>query len=254
MDRLHPARAGRAADRHHQAGRHWRADADERPGRRRARAGRRAAASWFSSAPTRRQLQHSSGSRWTAASRAACPSARRFRSRLVGSDGLMRKVTPRAAAAMLMASSASAQLPLPRASATGPPPQQQARRSQGVDALRADFLAKTGADTIFFGSDSARARRAGEDDARGAGALAAAASRSCRPDRRSWRYRRHARPRAGDGRAPRGRGSQLSRAARCSRGAAQRTTSWGKERPGSPRAVTVLVRKFRRRGADSRSR
>jgi peptidoglycan-associated lipoprotein len=50
-----------------------------------------------------------------------------------------------------LAASASAQLPGLRRRAPVPPP---APVLVGIDALRADFLAHTGADTIFFGSDS----------------------------------------------------------------------------------------------------
>jgi len=48
-----------------------------------------------------------------------------------------------------LAASASAQLPGLRRRAPVPP----APVLVGIDALRADFLAHTGADTIFFGSD-----------------------------------------------------------------------------------------------------
>ena len=62
----------------------------------------------------------------------------------------MRRLFLISAAAALIAASASAQLPgLRRRNA--PPPQPLL---VGIDALRADFLAKTGADTIFFGNDS----------------------------------------------------------------------------------------------------
>ena len=52
--------------------------------------------------------------------------------------------------AIALAASASAQLPGLRRRAPVPP----APVLVGIDALRADFLAHTGADTIFFGSDS----------------------------------------------------------------------------------------------------
>ena len=52
--------------------------------------------------------------------------------------------------AIALAASASAQLPGLRRRAPAPP----APVLVGIDALRADFLAHTGADTIFFGSDS----------------------------------------------------------------------------------------------------
>lgn len=53
----------------------------------------------------------------------------------------------------LVASHASAQLPGLRRYPPQPRQQQQPLLV-GIDALRADFLAHTGADTIFFGSDS----------------------------------------------------------------------------------------------------
>src|SRR5690349_10911046 len=53
--------------------------------------------------------------------------------------------------ALGLAASASAQLPGLRRRSPAPPP---ALVLVGIDALRADFLAHTGADTIFFGSDS----------------------------------------------------------------------------------------------------
>ena len=52
--------------------------------------------------------------------------------------------------AIALAASASAQLPGLRRRAPVPP----VTVLVGIDALRADFLAHTGADTIFFGSDS----------------------------------------------------------------------------------------------------
>ena len=65
----------------------------------------------------------------------------------------MRRAAIFCAALALVASDASAQLPgLRRYPAQ--PRQQQQPLLVGIDALRADFLAHTGADTIFFGSDS----------------------------------------------------------------------------------------------------
>ena len=81
-------------------------------------------------------------------------------------------------------------------------------------------------------ADSVELGRAGEGDARGAGDVAAAASGGRGPDRRPWRFGRHARPCAGGRRAAR-RGS--ARAIwccwECPRRRSRRT-SWGKERPG----------------------
>ena len=61
----------------------------------------------------------------------------------------MRRFLLISAAAALVASSASAQLPGLRRRTAPPPPV-----FVGIDALRADFLARTGADTIFFGEGS----------------------------------------------------------------------------------------------------
>jgi peptidoglycan-associated lipoprotein len=54
-------------------------------------------------------------------------------------------------AALLVATSAAAQLPGLRKRA--PQPAQPAL--SGIDALRADFLMRSGADTVYFGQDSA---------------------------------------------------------------------------------------------------
>jgi peptidoglycan-associated lipoprotein len=61
----------------------------------------------------------------------------------------MRRLLLVSAAFALIASSASAQLPGLRRRTAPPQPV-----LVGIDALRADFLAKTGADTIFFGDGS----------------------------------------------------------------------------------------------------
>jgi len=54
----------------------------------------------------------------------------------------------------LVATAASAQLPGLR-KRTGPPAIQQAPLLVGIDALRADFLASSGADKVYFGGDAA---------------------------------------------------------------------------------------------------
>lgn len=153
----------------------------------------------------------------------------------------MRKATLATAAAMFMASSASAQLPF-LSKRTGPPPQQQQQGTlQGVEALKADFLAKTGADTIFFGLDSAQL---------GAPARTTLAAQA------AW-LRQH--PEVvvrieGHGDTGDTRDHALAMGARRAEEARSylvllgvpaaqlSATTWGKERPGSPRAVTVLVR------------
>jgi peptidoglycan-associated lipoprotein len=151
----------------------------------------------------------------------------------------MRKVILGSAVAMLMASSASAQLPF-LSKRTGPPPQQQGTL-QGVDALKADFLAKTGADTIFFGIDSAQL---------------GAPARTTLTAQATW-LRQH--PEVvvrieGHGDTGDTRDHAIAMGARRAEevrsylvllgvpAAQLSATTWGKERPGSPRAVTVLVR------------
>ena len=54
-------------------------------------------------------------------------------------------------AALLVATSAAAQLPGLRKRAPQPAPP----ALTGIDALRADFLMRSGADTVYFGQDSA---------------------------------------------------------------------------------------------------
>jgi peptidoglycan-associated lipoprotein len=151
----------------------------------------------------------------------------------------MRKVILGSAVAMLMASSASAQLPF-LSKRTGPPPQQQGTL-QGVDALKADFLAKTGADTFFFGIDSAQL---------------GAPARTTLTAQATW-LRQH--PEVvvrieGHGDTGDTRDHAIAMGARRAEegrsylvllgvpAAQLSATTWGKERPGSPRAVTVLVR------------
>jgi peptidoglycan-associated lipoprotein len=138
---------------------------------------------------------------------------------------------------VLVASNASAQLP--GLSRRGPGPAQPAL--QGVDAVRADFLANTGGDTIFFGTGSA---------------VLAAPAQARLVAQAAW-LRRH--PEVvvrieGHGDTGDTRDHALAVGARRAEEARNYlvllgvpaaqvgTTSWGKERPGSPRAVTVLVR------------
>jgi peptidoglycan-associated lipoprotein len=140
----------------------------------------------------------------------------------------------------LIASSASAQLPgLSRRGA--PANRQQPVALTGIDALRADFITRSGADTIFFGAESAIL---------GAPAKATLAAQA------SW-LRQH--PEVvvrieGHGDSGDTRDHALAVGARRAEevrdylvlmgvpAAQLSTTSWGKERPGAPRAVTVLVR------------
>jgi peptidoglycan-associated lipoprotein len=140
-------------------------------------------------------------------------------------------------AAVLAASSASAQLPGLRRYPSAPP----APVLTGIDALRADFLAKTSADTVFFGGESA---------------LLGAPAQATLQAQAMWlrlhpevvvRIEGHADP--GDTRdhalAMGARRAEEVRNYLVLLGvpAAQLSTmSWGKERPGLPRVQTVLVR------------
>ena len=93
--------------------------------------------------------------RSTAANRAQSPSPGRVRSRLVGSDGLMRQA--------LLPCCLPSRWPLPLRQQRRLPVIIPFGRSQpaplpqltGIDALRADFLAHSGRHTVYFGSDSA---------------------------------------------------------------------------------------------------
>ena len=144
------------------------------------------------------------------------------------------------AAIALFASTASAQIPGLR-KRTGPVPPQQVAQMAGVDVVRADFLAHSGGDTIFFGVGSfglsAPARTA----------LAAQAAWLRQHPEVTARVEGHGD--SGDTRdhaiAVGARRAEEVRAYLVLMGipAAQlSTSSWGKERPGSPRAQTVLVR------------
>jgi len=135
----------------------------------------------------------------------------------------------------IVASSASAQLPGLRK--RGPPEPVL----QGIDALRADFLAKSGADTVYFGLDSS---------------VLAAPARATLVAQAQW-IRMH--PEVvvrieGHGEPNDTRDHALAMGARRAQEVRDymvllgvpavqlSVTSLGKERPGSPRAVTVLVR------------
>ena len=137
----------------------------------------------------------------------------------------------------LLASSASAQLPGLRKYSSMPP----APVLPGIDALRADFLAKSGADTVYFGGDSA---------------ILGAPARATLAAQALW-LRQH--PEVvvrveGHADSSDTRDHALAIGARRAEEvrdylvllgvpAAQLSImSWGKERPGPPRAVTVLVR------------
>lgn len=138
-------------------------------------------------------------------------------------------------AALGLAGSAQAQLPF----LSKRPPAQPVL--QGIDALRADFAAQSGGTTVYFGSESVIL---------GAPATAVLAAQA------AW-LRRH--PEVvvrveGYGDAGDTRDHALAVGARRAEGARNyllllgvpaaqvSTTSWGKERPGLGRAVTILVR------------
>jgi peptidoglycan-associated lipoprotein len=136
----------------------------------------------------------------------------------------------------LFATSASAQLPGLRKRDSTPQPV-----LQGIDAARADFLVKSGADTVYFGFDSA---------VLGAPARATLAAQA------QW-IRMHPEVMVrieGHGEPNDTRDHALAMGARRAQevrdymvllgvpAAQLSVTSLGKERPGAPRAVTVLVR------------
>lgn len=136
----------------------------------------------------------------------------------------------------LVASSASAQLPGLRK--RGAPTQPVLT---GIDALRADFLAKSGADTVYFGMDSA---------------IISPPARATLAAQAQW-LRQH--PEVvvrieGHGEPNDTRDHALAMGARRAQEVRDYlvllgvpavqlgTTSLGKERPGAPRVITVLVR------------
>jgi peptidoglycan-associated lipoprotein len=147
-----------------------------------------------------------------------------------------------AAPALIVATGASAQLRVPTiVQRVIPGTRQQPMPLTGIDSLRADFLTKSGADTVYFGVDSSGL---------GAPARATLAAQA------QW-IRQH--PEVivrieGHGEPNDTRDHALAMGARRAQevrdylvlfgvpAAQLSTTSWGKERPGAPRAVTVLVR------------
>jgi peptidoglycan-associated lipoprotein len=136
----------------------------------------------------------------------------------------------------LVASSATAQLPGLRK--RGAPVQPVLT---GIDALRADFLARSGADTVYFGQDSL---------------LISPPARATLAAQAQW-LRQH--PEVivrieGYGEPNDTRDHALAMGARRAQEVRDylvllgvpapqlSTTSFGKERPGAPRVITVLVR------------
>jgi peptidoglycan-associated lipoprotein len=139
----------------------------------------------------------------------------------------------------VLATSASAQLPGLR-KRTGPPGTQQAVPLTGIDALRADFLTQSRGDTVFFAPGSS---------------VLDVPTRTKLAAQALW-LRQHPEVAArveGHGDAGDTRDHALAMGARRAEGvrdylvllgvpAAQvSATSMGKERPGTPRAVTTLV-------------
>lgn len=138
----------------------------------------------------------------------------------------------------LLAGATAAQAQLPFLAKRGTTPQQVPL--QGIDALRADFIARSGSDTIYFGGSSSVL-----------GPPAAATLQA----QATW-LRQH--PEVAvrvEGYGDAGDTTDHSLATGARRAEEVRdylvllgvpaeqltTTTWGKERPGSPRAVTVLV-------------
>jgi peptidoglycan-associated lipoprotein len=144
-------------------------------------------------------------------------------------------------AAAVLASSASAQLRVQHLVQRVIPGTRQQPALTGIDALRADFLAKSGADTVYFGADAA---------------LLGPPARATLSAQAQW-LRQH--PEVvvridGHGEPNDTRDHALAMGARRAQevrdylvllgvpAAQLSTTSLGKERPGAPRASTVLVR------------
>jgi peptidoglycan-associated lipoprotein len=137
----------------------------------------------------------------------------------------------------LTAGAASAQVRVPLLAPRQPP----APVLTGIDALRADFLARAGTDTLYFGNVSAQL------GAPARAVLQAQALWLLQHPEVVVRIEGHAD--ASDTRdhalAMGAKRAEEVRAALVLLGVpvAQLTTmSWGKERPGPPRSVTVLVR------------
>ena len=132
---------------------------------------------------------------------------------------------------------AEAQLPRPEAACA----HAATAGAVGIDAQRAEFAAQSGGTTVYFGSDSAII---GAPAKATLGAQAAWLRRHPEVAVRIEGYgdrARHARPCARRRRSPGGGSAVLSGVTWRAR-AQVSTTSWGKERPGLGRAVTILVR------------
>jgi peptidoglycan-associated lipoprotein len=137
----------------------------------------------------------------------------------------------------LIGSAASAQIRVPLLAPRQPP----APVLTGIDALRADFLARAGTDTVYFGADNAQL------GAPARAVLQAQALWLLQHPEVVVRIEGHAD--TTDSRdhalAMGARRAEEVRDALVLMGvpATQLTTmSWGKERPGAPRVVTVLAR------------
>lgn len=143
----------------------------------------------------------------------------------------------------LVASSASAQLPGLRKYTPADRQRQQQQQQPlltGIDALRADFAAQSGATTVYFGSNSA---------------ILAPQAKSFLTAQAAWLRRHPDVVVRVEGYGDSGDTRDHALAMGAARAAESRdflillgvptaqvsTTSWGKERPGLGRAVTVLV-------------
>ena len=143
----------------------------------------------------------------------------------------------------LVASSASAQLPGLRKYTPADRQRQQQQQQPlltGIDALRADFAAQSGATTVYFGSNSA---------------ILAPQAKTFLTAQAAWLRRHPDVVVRVEGYGDSGDTRDHALAMGAARAAESRdflilmgvpaaqvsTTSWGKERPGLGRAVTVLV-------------
>jgi peptidoglycan-associated lipoprotein len=138
-----------------------------------------------------------------------------------------------------LAAGTAARPQLPFLAKRGPTAQQPVL--QGIDALRADFIARSGADTVYFGS--------------GGATLGPPAAATLQAQAMWLRQHPEVIVRV-EGYGDPGDTTDHSLATGARRAEEVRdylvllgvpaaqlsTTTWGKERPGAPRAVTVLVR------------
>ena len=137
----------------------------------------------------------------------------------------------------LIGSAAAAQIRVPLLQPRQPP----APVLTGIDALRADFMARTGTDTVFFGADNVQL------GAPARAVLQAQALWLLQHPEVVVRIEGHGEPAdtrdhalaMGARRAEEVRDTLVLLGVPATQ---LLTMSWGKERPGAPRVVTVLVR------------